>query len=571
MWDAWGQIRDHLGWSIPIPPEWSGEEMDVAFRLVAWSNPEHGGLIQRPVSGSGTNLFRVDLRPDWRDSTKRTDRAIVHPGDTVQFTTVVTQAGHGMPPGGLIVSPLPSGLTLVSPPIAPTGDLDWTTDCVTWTGALAPGERLTVEVEAQATAPLTNGLTLEACDRFFDGLTEPFTRCTSLVVAATPDLTRSFQRANGLPAAYVRPGERVDLSLVLTNTGSADARDATAITELPPATLWLDGPQASSGLADYADGIVTWRGEVPLSESVAITYSVQVSLTLAPGTLLHGDTWIDDGVAAPFELVDTAVLTVVSEYLGTSQVVPSADQVELGDILTYQILVRNIGWERANPATLVFPLPPGSVLAADSLQCSAPACSYDPIRQAVVWTGAVEAGSAVTVTFGITVGCPGDPLATSLTAVGVITDSLGRTVSLPSTVGLRLPDLSPSALTVVPRVARPGEAITYTLGLHNQGAGAPWVGFTDPLPLGLTWLGIYDAPAEDLEYLPAVRQLAWEGPALDGGEAVTVTWRVLVESGLAGREVVNSAWIGNPCGQLTRQATVWILHRAHLPLVLKGQ
>lgn len=64
----------------------------------------------------------------------------------------------------------------------------------------------------------------------------------------------------------------------------------------------------------------------------------------------------------------------------------------------------------------------------------------------------------------------------------------------------------------------------------------------------------YDAPVGDPEYLLAARQLAWEGPALDGGAAVTVTWRVLVEPGRASQEMVNSALIGHPCGQLTRQA-----------------
>ena len=275
-------------------------------------------------------------------------------------------------------------------------------------------------------------------------------------------------------------------------------------------------------------------------------------------------------MAAPFKLADTAALTVVSEYLGASRVMPSVDQVELGDPLTYQVLVRNTGLEEADPANLVLPLPPGSAFVSDTLQYSAPICDYDLIRQAVVWTGAVDAGSTVTVTFGITVGCPSDPLATSLTAVGVITDSLGRTVSLPSTVSLRLPDLSPSSLVVVPQAARPGEAITYTLGLRNQGGGAPWVGFTGPLSPGLTWLEIYDTPVGDLEYLPAVRQIAWEGPALEGGEAVTVTWQLLVDGGSAGRERILATTIAHPCSQRTRRATVWIHHRVHLPLVLKG-
>ncbi|RPJ24003.1 MAG: VCBS repeat-containing protein, partial [Planctomycetaceae bacterium] len=91
-WDAMGQLLNHQGipfnpaLSVYVPFEQSYEEMDVVFRLVVWSNPEHGGLIQRPVYGSNTTQWRHDVRPEWDDSKMVVNPTVVHPGETIEYT-----------------------------------------------------------------------------------------------------------------------------------------------------------------------------------------------------------------------------------------------------------------------------------------------------------------------------------------------------------------------------------------------------------------------------------------------------------------------------------------------------
>ena len=105
------------------------------------------------------------------------------------------------------------------------------------------------------------------------------------------------------------------------------------------------------------------------------------------------------------------------------------------------------------------------------------------------------------------------------------------------------PDLSRATKGVSADATLPGETLTYTIVVPNDGDWSAPASVTDTLPAGLEWGGYLTATGGTPTWGPAGQCVLWRG-AIGEGAAVTLTYRVAVDWGLAsGVTITNVATV----------------------------
>lgn len=534
---------------------------DVAFRITTYSQPQHAGVIQRPHLGSETYLFRLDIHPDWLDSYKTVTPTLPIAGEFVTYTLVFTNSDLGQPPG-MITDVLPAEVYLAGMPWASHPSLQYSYDAnaITWTEAITYNTPVTIEFQAQVHRPLTDGTILENCAWLWDGLHPAFWRCITFTVVSTPTLTESWKQVSDLVAS---PGDPLTYTIVLTNTGTDNAHGAIMTDTLPANVLWADYLTATGGAASYANGTVTWQGDVNVFEPVSVTYRVTIAAPLPGGSLITNTAWAWDGITPPFWITPPVTTTALAPNLARSVKVPSAALVELGDVLTYTIVLSNDGGLDANPVALVDAIPQHTSYISQSFEFSDGFGRYVPVSDTITWTGAVSVEMPVTLTFAVTVSHPPSPTKPIITNTVQAEDPMGGPVTLLATTTVRLPDLSGSYKVVSPSLVELGDRLTYTIVISNAAGFAPLVEMEDPIPQGGAYVadsfwvsggqGGYDAGSDTITWTGAV---SVETP-------VTLTFAITAEgpSDPTWPGITNTAQVEDPTGQvvtLLATTTIWL-------------
>jgi uncharacterized repeat protein (TIGR01451 family) len=133
-----------------------------------------------------------------------------------------------------------------------------------------------------------------------------------------------------------------------------------------------------------------------------------------------------------------------------------------------------------------------------------------------------------------------------------------------------IPPLGLSTKAVNKPATLPGEPLTYTLSLHNGWAiDITNVRVTDTLPISLTYTAdSLSATSGSHGYSSGV--ITWTG-SVSASTAVTLTFGATVtETAPVGASIANAAIISGGGEIITRTATVHVVTRVYLPLVLKG-
>jgi uncharacterized repeat protein (TIGR01451 family) len=84
-----------------------------------------------------------------------------------------------------------------------------------------------------------------------------------------------------------RHGEPVDFTLTLQNPGTIDVVGVQASNALPSGFDFREGSlSASSGIASYDSGVITWNGDVTAGDQVTIQYGINVNSSVPAGTTI---------------------------------------------------------------------------------------------------------------------------------------------------------------------------------------------------------------------------------------------------------------------------------------------
>ena len=360
--------------------------------------------------------------PAIEDSGTASDPVLTALGQVVEYRLKVTNhASGGLVSGNVIVTDkVPDGTTLIAGSITGGGTLGTDGKTITWTlTGLKDGDvkTLTFRVTAPSAVSATTGSALftnvatlrdtEVEERIYeetvtvigkDGTTT-YTKDTNVytetettkesnetyheVQKSVLEQVKASSRMNdGDPTKMGKPvktGDVITYTIVLKNSGAAEALNVVLRDYIPAGTTYEAGSGTLDGIAypdsslyDAARQCVTWRVDrIDVNERVVFSYRVVVASTVdtsgKPITIRNValyDTDVPTGTTTdpttPTNPVENPTITY------TKEASPSGN-VREGQVITYRIRV-NASADMLNPVTMTDTLPAGVSLVAGSIK-----------------------------------------------------------------------------------------------------------------------------------------------------------------------------------------------------------
>ncbi len=393
-------------------------------------------------------------------------------GDTVTFTVTLTDNGPADATGVEVTDLLPAGLTFVL--ATPS---QGTYDSVTglWTvGALANGAQatLTLEVRVDSPGPRTNTATISHSDQFDPSPGNDTASATETPQQADLALTKTVDN----PTPNV--GDTITFIVTLSNAGP-DSATGVKVQDLLPAGLTFVSSTPSQGNYDNVTGDWTVG-----------------TVTAVPQTLM-----IRAIVASPGRESNTATVSAADQFdpvAGNNQasVTETPQQADLqvrktvsnptpnvGDTITFTVVVTNVGPDAATNVVLADLLPAGLTFVSDTPSQG----TYDNVTG--VWdVGTVASVGGAVLTLSARVD---SPAAQTNTATISAVDQFDPDTTNDSASVTETAQRADLALTKTVSDARPnvGDTITFTVTLTDDGPDpATNVEVADLLPAGITFL-----------------------------------------------------------------------------------
>ena len=487
---------------------------------------------------------------------KSADDGSVGPGGTTSFTLTLVNNGPSPAVTTAITDTLPAGLTFVSGTAGcsaagavvtcPVGTLPvGSTATATITvkaAAAAAGQTLTNVASASSTTPdpdSSNDQAIAAID-----VRNP---------AADLDVTKTASPVS------VDPGGTVTFSIAVENNGP-DPAAAAQVTDTLPAGLTF--VSASPGCSAAASVVTCTLGELP-DETTA-----NVTITASPTDAAAGKTLTNVASASssttdpnPADNQSSAAIAVTNQSSApaatSSPALPtplapagapapqpdlvarktaSKTTVAVGQGVTFELGVSNVGAGEATGVTVHDPLPPGlEAVTPLPAGCTATATSVT----CTVGTLAAGASRSFPIVVRPTAAVAGKPITNIATAAGDQPDPTPANDAAQATITVQpLDDLSVDA-SVSPDPLIPGREATYTATIDNHGPDtAVGVELTDALPPGLT--GVSATASQGRCTITASGEISCKLGDLRSGGAIQVTIVARVAKSLAGKTLSDS-------------------------------
>jgi len=223
---------------------------------------------------------------------KEVEQATVRPGEALTYTIVISGMGGIGSTQLAVTDTLPSGVVWGDflPP-APGTPL-YADGVITWTGVVSADTSVTIRYRVTASRTLTDGAVITNTASAEDEtgtVYATFPPAETRVIA--PDLSPSHKIAS---RATMRPGEQMTYTLVLVNSGGAEAVGAWLTDTLPVDVSPIGQPVANMGSVGVTGQVITWTGTV--STVVPVNIAVAVTVSSSPTTnLLVNEAEVDDG------------------------------------------------------------------------------------------------------------------------------------------------------------------------------------------------------------------------------------------------------------------------------------
>lgn len=472
--------------------------------------------------------------------------ASVAAGDVVTYTVTVSQQGPGAVDGAAFEDELGDVLDDADyndDAVASAGavSFDDATGSLAWTGTLAVGDVVTVTYSVTVTGAgdgtLANAVTSPGCAVATDCATEHLVGDYAVVKTSDP-----------APGSSVQVGDVVTYTLTVTQEGPGAVTGATLDDDLSAvlddAAYNADASTTAGTVAfDPATATVRWDGDLPVGAAVTITYSVTVTGA--------GDTTLTNIVESPG--CETACTT--EHFVGLYSVTKTADPapgtaVGVGDTIAYTIVVAQRGAGAVDDAGLTDDL--SAVLDDATFNDDLDATAGIAILQGgtLDWSGSLQVGDTVEITYSVTVTGAGDGVLTNVvTSPGCATDCSTEHLYGGYTVVKTAYPASGSSVAV-------GDVVTYTVTVTQEGPGAvAGAMLADDLSDVLDDAD-YNGDAEATSGTPVfdgdIEALSWTGD-LAPGAAVTLTYSVTVTG--EGDGTLANAVTGPGCAVATDCAT----------------
>ncbi len=352
------------------------------------------------------------------DTVKSSDKdgSPVGPGEVINYTIKVTQEGEGPATGAIFSDDLADVLddaNYNNDAKASIGTVKYGEGVIGWTGDVGVGEVATItysvtvknaaELGDKATGEIYNPVTSPGCE-VIDGQTP---NCDTKSTTGWYTYSKVSDPKTGAP---VSPGEKITYTLTVNHQGGAPVANAKIdddLTDVIDDGTYNDDAKPSSGEVSYADGMLTWSGDLAVDQVVTIIYTVTVT-DVGDDDLTNPVTTTDErGVCD--KPVGCDVVHPKGRYLYSKVSDPeSGATVEPGGVINYTITVTQQGQAAQPGATLT-----------DDLAKVIDDVDYNGDVEASVgtatvkggklsWKGDLAVGAVETITYSVTVIDDGD-------------------------------------------------------------------------------------------------------------------------------------------------------------------
>ncbi len=471
-------------------------------------------------------------------------------GRPITYAVVLENVGSSNATGVSIADPIPVNTAYISGTVSATGGAsghDPVNDVITWTGTVSGSAQVTVTFQVTVAQGLARG-TIITNTAYISDAVQTFE--VSVPVTTTgPDLGGSYKTVN---EPQPNTGDRITYTIVLSNSGEADAVGASLEDNLPSAVAYGGGGWASSGSLGGGDPI-TWTGTVTHGQRVTIT--LPVTVTAGPGNHFDNIVYIDDGTAG--DQIERRVTVHTARPVLVVQKATSDDALSSGGRVTYTIAITNSGNGWAYHALLTDTIRGGMVISNDAAVSSGLIDYTTP--PTLTWSGEITpAGGSVHVTLPVMItATPGSDV-TNTVYVG---DGYGDVVSDTTLLHVySMAELSGSTKGVDLSAARTGETLVYTLTVVNGGELSTTFAVTDTLDANTVFTRFLGSPSGNYGHATGV--ITWAGTVAALGQE-QLAFEAVISASLSGR-VTNTARFGGDGSVYTRTASTAILVPAEL-------
>jgi uncharacterized repeat protein (TIGR01451 family) len=241
----------------------------------------------------------------------------------------------------------------------------------------------------------------------------------------TGEVTKTSVPATG---TVVAPGQKIDYSVTVKNTGQVAITNAPVVDTLPTHVTAVPGTVSDSGQVSADGRTITWTVSLAVGASKTFTYQGLVADN-APA----GSTQVNK---ATFLLKEsTTTHTVGSRGLNVVKAVSPTGTVAFGDTLTYTLTVTTTGNLPQTNVVVTDPIPAGTTYTAGSATCDDDGpCSPSVANGVVTWSlGSMAAGATRTVSFRVTVDTPAEDEEGAIPAVTIVNSGAAASTEVPTT------------------------------------------------------------------------------------------------------------------------------------------
>ena len=477
--------------------------------------------VANPADANPANDSSLDPAPTQQSAdlsiTKSASPGTVNVGDQVTFTLDVANAGPSTARNVSVLDSLPSGLELVSTNPS-QGSCDTTISCALGTIAKNGTARVTVVARATSAA---SGSTVHNVASVSGDQPDPNHSNDSDdadVAVAGADLEIEKTISNNHPSA----GQPVRYTLVVTNHGPSSATPV-VVRDALPNKLGAISTDRSECAVSGNDVVCTFP-----SMASGATETIHVDATVNAGA---SDGALDNtaSVSGPGVDPDPSNNSSTSNAsVGSSadlSITKTADVADAsaGDHVTYTLAVHNAGPSNAQGARIVDTLPAGVSFVSGSPGCTASGATVT----CTLGTLAANGDASRTITVAVEPSAVGTLTNTAAAKSNTADPNPGNDEDYATTQIVSEADLSLTK-SVSPANAIPGDTVTYTMTVRNDGPGsARDVVLGDTLPGGVTFVDS-DPGAPTCTF--ASGALSCELGTVPAGESRTVKVRATVDA-----------------------------------------
>ncbi|WOA59008.1 DUF7507 domain-containing protein [Bacillus mycoides] len=438
-------------------------------------------------------------------TTKSADKSIVSVGDTITYTTTITNTGNTAATNITFTSAIPASTTFIPNSVTVNG--------VQQPGAqpalgvnlpnIAPGETVTVTFQVNVISIPPSSSIMDNDTILYsytvDPSGAPITTSTSTNIVTNPVLDAMITMVKSVDQTLVTLGDTITYTTILKNSGNTNATNITFTDLIPDGTTFITDSITIDGITQIGlnpnTGITI--GSIAPNSSISIAFQVTATSTPVQNPIANSATASYTFIADPNAPIVSRNVTSNTTFttINTATIL-SSKQVDkafshIGDTLTYTVTLTNNGNSSAQNVIFTDTVPSGTTFIANTFSINGiPQSGANPTNGVNI--GPITAGSTVNVSFRVNVtSLPTEnPIVNvSSTSYQLVSPPDAETsISNPVSTQIREAILSMTKNESL-SFADVGQTAFYTTSITNVGnTDATNIVFTDVLPSGLTFI-----------------------------------------------------------------------------------